>query len=489
MALILPSRATRITQPQGPCAVDFAHPLAHYAVAAWAGHRHNIDALGNAMAWVGGGIESRTGLDGIEQYQTGSTESLGYWVDKNIGVFNTDDFFIQCRVTPGVNASGTAFIAKGDAGGAEWMIGDSSAAGSNIRFFGAAGGINAATGSTVFPDGVKSTVSATRVAGVLQVFINGELASTDVTATGNLSDLVHHMTLCGADYSGTTFDTARNYIGGLSQAIVLRGIGGESVAKELHRNPWQLFRPASRSIIVDLGAGGGPTLINLDPSSFSFVPQSFQNALESSLGVSSFSIDPQDISAGGSAALELDEVTFQFIPQAIQGGQLLSIDSKAFSIQTNNVSQEQEFSLNSQSLDITSTDFQNEQAMFFGTTSVNIDGETIEYINERDSQLGSVEFNINANPISLPVVLSISDQINSIIYIKLRENGYTGSLNEMLRRFFGGEGTLQDCERLWLISVTGDTEGTNQDLWMIYLNSLGYSGAFPDMLKDFWINY
>lgn len=449
MALILTSRATRIVQPSGPCAVDFTHPLAKYAAAAWAGHRHNFDALGNAMQWVGSGIESRVGFDGIEQYQTGRTESLGYWVDKRIGAFDTDDFFIQCRVTPGVNPSGTAFIAKGDAGGGEWMIGDPSSVGSNIRFYGAAGGINAASGINAFPDGVKSTVSATRVAGVLQVFINGVLVSTDATSSGSLSDLTHHMTLCGADYSGTTFDTARNYIGGISQAVVLRGIGGESVAQELSRNPWQLFRPQSRSIIIDLGAGGGGTSLSFESATFTMNATAFNTSLSAQLGSASFLLSGEELSSEAAALLEVDNTSFNLTGDSFTPNQTLSVGSSTF----NQTSQDIDF-----------------------LTNVNPD-------------IGSTNFNFDATFLVLPFVLSISDALNGIIYTKLLENDYKGTLNEMLHSFFGGVGSLQDRERAWLILQTGVDQGTNQDLWNTYLESFGYTGSLPDMLKEFWINY
>ena len=44
---------------------------------------------------------------------------------------------------------------------------------------------------------------------------------------------------------------------------------------------------------------------------------------------------------------------------------------------------------------------------------------------------------------------------------------------------------IQDAEREFLIAQ-GATPATNQDMWYEFLRSRGYTGALPDMIKDFW---
>lgn len=306
MALILPSRSARITQPAGPTEVDFTHPFAKYAVAVWGGYQRKNDALGNAMGWIDSAVTQRVGADGVEQYlDTTTAPGLGYWVDKRIGVLGTDDFFMQLRVNPSLLTAVPVFFGKGDIGAAEWMFGAASTTG--LRLYGAGGAIASSSPPGRLVGGVLQTVAASRVGGVAYVYLNGVRIGTDTTAGSNLSDLTHHLTIGSGDYDGTTFDNARNHRGGHSQAILLRGIGGDAVAEEMSRNPWQLFKPQSRSIIIDMGAGGGPVGGN---ASATPAPLTTTPATGTATGAASTTATPAPVSAtpaqatatGGAAA-------------------------------------------------------------------------------------------------------------------------------------------------------------------------------------------
>lgn len=39
------------------------------------------------------------------------------------------------------------------------------------------------------------------------------------------------------------------------------------------------------------------------------------------------------------------------------------------------------------------------------------------------------------------------------------------------------------------LKQSGVDEGSNADLWEIYLTSLGYEGSLEDKIKNFWLNY
>ena len=62
------------------------------------------------------------------------------------------------------------------------------------------------------------------------------------------------------------------------------------------------------------------------------------------------------------------------------------------------------------------------------------------------------------------------------------------TVNQGLANWFGKSPneTLQDAERRWLITETGSADGTNEDLWMLFL--VGYSGTINDRKLAYWLN-
>ncbi len=335
MAFII-NKPSRLVQPSGLSVVDSAHPLAKYAVAAWAGQRTTRDALGNAMAWVGTGIENRVSTDGAMQYQTGASNSIGYWLNKSIGNFGTDDFFIQARIESGAVSTSRAFLGKGDTGAAEWMFGPSEPS-SALRFYGASGAINANSTAASIPVGVITTVAASRVSGVVTVYVDGDASAVDTSSTNSLNDAAHHLTIGGADYDGTTFDNTRNYVGGLSQVIILRGIGGDEVASELYRRPWQLFRPVSRRVLfVPVAGGGASQALAVTLDGVSAAAAQTRNSVQSA----SVTLDGVTVSATQvakhpqSAGFALDGIAFA-ASQAVAGSNAqsmaITLDGVAFS--------------------------------------------------------------------------------------------------------------------------------------------------------------
>jgi hypothetical protein len=62
------------------------------------------------------------------------------------------------------------------------------------------------------------------------------------------------------------------------------------------------------------------------------------------------------------------------------------------------------------------------------------------------------------------------------------------TVNDGLAAWYGklATETLQDAERRWLIDNSGFSTGTNNDLWMQGLTALGYTGSLNDMLVRFW---
>lgn len=60
------------------------------------------------------------------------------------------------------------------------------------------------------------------------------------------------------------------------------------------------------------------------------------------------------------------------------------------------------------------------------------------------------------------------------------------AMNDMLYVFLGGNGSLNDRERAWLLSNVGASNLSNNDLWYVYLRSQGYTGSVQEMKRAFF---
>ena len=84
--------------------------------------------------------------------------------------------------------------------------------------------------------------------------------------------------------------------------------------------------------------------------------------------------------------------------------------------------------------------------------------------------------------------------MNQNIYNKLLSLGYTrGQINDMMIKFFQTEGSSSSKEFNKVMSdflvFKGFTTGALNDKWLRYTQSLGYTGAYDDVVNKFWTNY
>jgi hypothetical protein len=149
------------------------------------------------------------------------------------------------------------------------------------------------------------------------------------------------------------------------------------------------------------------------------------------------------------------------------------------------------YSLNVASLGVGGLAFQNAINQDLGVQSFASTAYAINLIAPVSYDLGFALFKNKANSLRVPVVLSLDLATTDLMAFKLRTDGYLGTVNDMLYGFFGSGGaiSLQDAEKLWLVSKTGVSVGSSQDLWVIYLNNIGYSGTLDDMMKQYWYEY
>ena len=190
--------------------------------------------------------------------------------------------------------------------------------------------------------------------------------------------------------------------------------------------------------------------------------------------------------------LELNPVSFSASSVAIQGNRIAQLVNASFSASSQPISQSGDaiLEINPVSFGATSGTFQSQLNLSVNNSSFSQSISPIDYVLNASVELNPVSVSVSINDIITPFVMTISDALNSIIHMKLTDEGYVGSIEDQLYSFFGGTGkSIKDRERDWLISQTGISEGHISDLWISYLKSLGYSGSIQDMLKEFWINY
>lgn len=293
------------------------------------------------------------------------------------------------------------------------------------------------------------------------------------------------------------------------------GIYGRGGGRDIVRANAMLPAGAARSIlsnaIFEVSLSDGVT-VDLVQTSFGMVSQGFDLSYSAELSntvfiiSASFTENVQSLEAGSvtfswsapSFDLTVDEIqelfsaSFSAITPQISQALLQDIGITALTVSATDFEAAQT-SLNellSSSFSIASSDFYSSYGLETGSVQFGISNQDLEAVYDEILELLSTSLKFSISDISMPVVLSIGDALNTIIQEKLRSLGYRGSLNDMLYDFFAVDAKeLNDRERLWLVTATGITEGSTQDLWEVYLNSLGYSGSFNDMLKQFWINY
>jgi hypothetical protein len=81
--------------------------------------------------------------------------------------------------------------------------------------------------------------------------------------------------------------------------------------------------------------------------------------------------------------------------------------------------------------------------------------------------------------------------VNDKMFAALRGLGFTGAVPDMLLEYYQANGAtspaLPDAEREFLLAVyPAGTSKQVSDLWFGYLRSQGYTGSVSDMLLQYW---
>lgn len=323
------------------------------------------------------------------------------------------------------------------------------ASGNFLALYSAAG---AATGQAL-GSGISDTANVYFAAGRVSsaasrdVFVNGVFYSPN-TATANTTPMNVHAI-------GAYWNNDAPAAGFTSDAdILFSGLWNRALSNaeilDLHQSWRRITRPAQRRIWVPVSTGG-PVTVELTSS----------------------------VSSIASAGITL-----------YQSPVALSLKNATFSTSFNVIEVESftGLSLTSSTLNVESETTEAKRTLSTEPARQSAISQEISIVTDAVVPLETASIKASSLQIQLPVVLSLDDAINQIVFNKLKSLGYSGTVQDMLSVFFGGTGSLPDRENLWLVSQTGST-GPSIDLWKKHLNSLGYSGAVAEMLKQFWMNY
>lgn len=133
----------------------------------------------------------------------------GWWCDfdgttgyidcgTGVGDFGAGDFTIEGWIEVDGAAATRTIAAKGSINATDWVFGIT---GGNLRFYADGGSINI-TGSTSLVAGTRYHVAVIRASGVVTIYLDGSSEGSDATATADIGDNAHALTI-GAREDGT----------------------------------------------------------------------------------------------------------------------------------------------------------------------------------------------------------------------------------------------------------------------------------------------
>jgi len=264
MALILPSRATRIVQPQGPVEFDKSYGLTPIGV--FLGSAGAVDIVTGQRFTRGSALAIAPSPIGLGARQNAINTGLHRAVPELQSVSDYTAIWHGVPIGAPVGSTpafvGLANSASSQSAGA-LAIEYTSTTQLQVSFRSSTAG-STRTGSFTWANVYGKAVTL-----IASYSADEDFVRLRICYDGMVQDVVASAVSAGAP--PTLLGTEQFVVGpdvveqpsrhinahvGFAGVFYGRLRGG--VVQSVLRSPWQLFKPASRSIIVDLGAGGGP---------------------------------------------------------------------------------------------------------------------------------------------------------------------------------------------------------------------------------------
>lgn len=256
-AMILPSR--RVVQPQGPIAVDYGNPLARGLVFAINPSAGGVNLARSNWPSVNSDLVRSTSSSvllssGAANYSQSINNANGLTLFSILRSRDASQYLFsdgERSILSARNASNQGWTwsryGAADIGGSR---------GNSTRQTFTLNGIAAYSeaNSTIesFAD-VPVALRYVKSSGVISWFSNGRKSSNDTNgSTGGTvgGDLVFRR-------QGPYANNLQPYIDKTGLTLVFERALSDAEIAAISANPWQLFKPVERRIIIDLGAGGG----------------------------------------------------------------------------------------------------------------------------------------------------------------------------------------------------------------------------------------
>ena len=296
-ALILPSR--RVVQPQGPVEVDWGNPLARGLMSAWSGGIVSTRATPLKAAPYGVNAASKYGVGG-----------------KGNGA-STSVLLPSDAISPSTSgvAFGTRFalVRAGAANASRVILGGGS--GKNAWRLGSGGSVEILSVDTNLIFSAPSVVSAWELCALgvtlvgqnggepVRVWKNGALVASGLS-TNNAG------ATSSTPYLGQNGNNSQYFDGEIYHHLAFDRVLSDGEMIGLFANPWQLFKPASRRIIIDLGAGGGTSATaSATPANVTTTAQT-----ATATGAASAQATPAQVTSAPSTALAIGSASAQATP-------------------------------------------------------------------------------------------------------------------------------------------------------------------------------
>lgn len=282
--LIIPSR--RIVQPQGLAIIDTSNPLSRGLLAAFCGDPNEVVARKS----YGQNYSRVVTRSGVAHRVQGSGSVMQFW---GIESPATSSVTIAARITHDVLPTGVyrGMVGKWDGlNDRRFAMGRDGYGTLILSAFNAGGDLNLGDVSGASGENTYSVSAGPGVGGM--GFLNGQLIGTS-PGSAPAYDANSDSIWVGTFRSG---DMAENFLG----AYTFWGIWTRALSPQEHRqialNPWQLFRPVQRRILVSVPAGGGTAYtLTADGGSYSLSGQTattyptFKRALTADAGTYTYS--------------------------------------------------------------------------------------------------------------------------------------------------------------------------------------------------------
>jgi hypothetical protein len=189
----------------------------------------------------------------------------------------------------------------------------------------------------------------------------------------------------------------------------------------------------------------------------------------------------------GNVTINLNSVSLNITVQNITTLLQLALTNSQLKYAINDLALLINLSLNNSLLDCNGEPIQARVLLSCVESIFSLDTNNIDFSTPTILELDSKALPLQSTSLSLVQLEDLS--LNQLIYVKLFSLGYTGSIDDMLLKYFKDNGatsnSINDAEVEWL-AARGYSNKQVMDSYRAMLEDMGYTGTFNDKILKFW---